>query len=86
LSILKPSLRVLRGIRQLHLSGYRGCLQGLRNGRSQKACAQATLSLQAAFDPSVASTARKGALVRWLDHGARRHTALHGAKPMWPHL
>src|SRR5215510_11930804 len=43
-------------------------LQFLRNFRSQNAFEQATLILQAALDPSVASKARKGEFVRWLDH------------------
>jgi hypothetical protein len=67
-SCLKPSLRVLRGLRKLHLPSYLGCFPFLRNLRSQKACAHAALILQAAFEPSVASTARKGEFVRWLDH------------------
>src|SRR5438128_3310414 len=67
-SILKPYLRVFRGIRKMHLPGYLGFFQFLRNFRSQNAFEQAELILQAALDPSVASKARKGDFLRWLDH------------------
>jgi transposase-like protein len=67
-SILKPYLRVFRGISKLNLPGYLGFFQFLRNFRSQNAFEQAALILQAALDPSVASKARKGEFVRWLDH------------------
>ena len=67
-SLLKPYLRVFRGLSKLNLPGYVGFFQFLRNFRSQNAFEQATLILQAALDPSVASKARKGEFVRWLDH------------------
>jgi transposase len=67
-SLLKPYLRVFRGISKLNLPGYLGFFQFLRNFRSQNAFEQAALILQAALDPSVASKARKGEFVRWLDH------------------
>jgi hypothetical protein len=67
-SILKPYLRVFRGISKLNLPGYLGFFQFLRNFRSQNAFEQTALILQAALDPSVASKARKGEFVRWLDH------------------
>ena len=67
-SLLKPYLRVFRGISKTNLPGYVGFFQFLRNFRSQNAFEQAALILQAALDPSVASKARKGEFVRWLDH------------------
>jgi len=67
-SLLKPYLRVFRGISKMNLPGYLGFFQFLRNFRSQNACEQAELILQAALDPSVASKARKGDFLRWLDH------------------
>src|ERR1043166_3967279 len=67
-SLLKPYLRVFRGISKCNLPGYMGFFQFLRNFRSQNAFEQAELILQAALDPSVASKARKGEFVRWLDH------------------
>jgi transposase len=67
-SLLKPYLRVFRGLSKLSLPGYLGFFQFLRNCRSQNAFEQAALILQAALDPSVASKARKGEFVRWLDH------------------
>src|SRR5207253_11287923 len=57
-SILKPYLRVFRGISKMNLPGYLGFFQFLRNFRSQNACEQAELILQAALHPSVASNAR----------------------------
>jgi transposase len=67
-SLLKPYLRVFRGISKMNLPGYLGFFQFLRNFRSQHAFEQAELILHAALDPSVASKARKGDFVRWLDH------------------
>ncbi len=67
-SLLKPYLRGFRGISKTNLPGYLGFFQFLRNFRSQNACEQAELILQAALDPSVASKARKGDFLRWLDH------------------
>ena len=67
-SLLKPYLRVFRGISKMNLPGYLGFFQFLRNFRSQNAFEQAELILQAALDPSVASKARKGDFLRWLDH------------------
>ena len=67
-SLLKPYLRVFRGISKLNLPGYLGFFQFLRNFRHQNAFEQAALILHAALDPAVASKARKGDFVRWLDH------------------
>ncbi len=50
-SLLKPSLRVFRGISKFNLPGYVGFLQFLRNFRQQNAVEQAGLILRAALDP-----------------------------------
>jgi transposase len=67
-SLLKPYLRVFRGISKMNLPGYLGCFQFLRNSRQLTAFEQAELILYAALDPSVASRARKGEFVTCLDH------------------
>jgi hypothetical protein len=67
-SLLKPSLRVLRGISKTHLPGYLGFLQFLRNFHQLTAFAQAALILHAALEPTIASRAKKGDVVRCLDH------------------
>jgi transposase-like protein len=67
-SLLKPYLRVFRGISKLNLPGYVGFFQFLRNFRQLNAFEQAEMILYAALDPAVASRARKGDFVRCLDH------------------
>ena len=67
-SLLKPYLRVFRGISKTNLPGYLGFFQFLRNFRQLTACEQAEMILYAALDPSVASRARKGEFVKCLDH------------------
>ena len=67
-SLLKPSLRVFRGISKFNLPGYVGFLQFLRNLHQLTAFEQAEMILYAAFDPSIASKAKKGAFVKCLDH------------------
>jgi transposase len=67
-SLLKPFLRVFRGISKVNLPGYLGFFQFLRNARSQNVFQQAKLILYAALDPSVASKARRGEFVTCLDH------------------
>jgi transposase-like protein len=67
-SLLKPYLRVFRGISKYNLSGYVGFFQFLRNFRHQNAFEQAEMILQAALDPAVASRARRGEFVQCLDH------------------
>jgi hypothetical protein len=67
-SLLKPYLRMFRGISKSNLPGYVGFFQCLRNSRYQNAFEQAEMILQAALDPSVASKARKGHFVTCLDH------------------
>ena len=68
LSLLKPFLRVFRGISKAHLPGYLGFFQFLRNSRDQNAFQQAELILYAALDPAIASRARKGDFVQYFDH------------------
>jgi hypothetical protein len=67
-SLLKPYLRVFRGLSKTNLPGYLGFFQFLRNFRQQIAFEQAELILRAALDPAVASRARKGEFVTCLDH------------------
>ena len=74
-SILKPYLRVFRGISKMNLPGYLGFFQFLRNFRHQTAFEQAEMILCAALDPAIASRARKGEFVRCLDHFGLLQTA-----------
>ena len=67
-SLLKPYLRVFRGISKTNLSGYVGFFQFLRNFHQLTAFEQAEMILYAALDPAIASQARKGDFVRCLDH------------------
>src|SRR5919205_904603 len=67
-SLLKPYLRVFRGISKLNLPGYVGFFQFLRNFRQLNAFEQAELILQAALDPAIARKAKKGEFVTCLDH------------------
>jgi transposase-like protein len=66
-SLLKPYLRVFRGISKSNLPGYLGFFQFLRNFRQRNAFEQAELILQAALDPCVAHQARKGEFVTCFD-------------------
>jgi transposase-like protein len=74
-SLLKPYLRVFRGISKTNLPGYLGFCQFLCNYRQLTACEQAEMILYAALDPAVASRARKGDFVRCLDHFDMLQTA-----------
>jgi hypothetical protein len=67
-SLLKPYLRVFRGISKINLPGYVGFFQCLRNVRHQHAFAQAEMILQAALDPAIARRARQGEFVTCFDH------------------
>jgi transposase len=67
-SLLKPYLRVFRGISKANVPGYVGFFQFLRNFRHQNAFKQAEMILQAALDPAIASRARRGEFVTCLDH------------------
>ena len=66
-SLLKPYLRVFRGLSKCNLPGYVGFFQFLRNFRQHNACEQAEMILYAALDPSIARRASKGEFVRCLD-------------------
>jgi hypothetical protein len=68
LYLLKPYLRVFRGLSKYNLPGYVGFFQFLRNARQQNACEQAELLLRAALDPAIATRARRGEFVKRLDH------------------
>src|SRR4029450_8322289 len=59
-SLLKPYLRVFRGLSKTNLPGYVGFFQFLRNVRQRNACEQPELILQAALAPAIASRGRKG--------------------------
>ncbi len=76
-SLLKPYLRVFRGLSKTTLPGYLGFLQFLRNFRQQNACEQAELILYAALDPVIASRARKGEFVKCFDHFDLLQTAIN---------
>src|SRR5262249_21322961 len=67
-SLLKPYLRVFRGLSKTHLPIYRGFSQFLRYFRRVTASEQAEMILYAALDPAVASRARQGDFVKCLDH------------------
>src|SRR5262249_15765336 len=76
-SLLKPYLRVFRGLSKFNLPGYVGFFQFLRNFRQQNAFEQAGLILRAALDPAIASKARKGEWVKCLDHFDLLQTAIN---------
>jgi transposase-like protein len=67
-SLLKPYLRVFRGLSKTNLPGYVGFFQFLRNFRQQNAFEQAELLLRAALDPTIARKARRGEFVKCIDH------------------
>ena len=77
LSLLKPYLRVSRGISKYNLPGYVGFFQFLRNFRQRNACEQAELILHAALDPVIDSRARTGEFVRCFDHFELLQTAIN---------
>jgi hypothetical protein len=76
-SLLKPYLRVFRGVSKFNLPGYIGFFQFLRNFRHQNAFEQAELILQAALDPAIASRARRGEFVACFDHFDLLQTAIN---------
>jgi hypothetical protein len=78
-SLLKPSLRVFRGLSKTNLPGSLGFLQFLRHSRQRHACAQAERIVQAALDPAMASRARQGEFVPCFDHFNLLQTAINGA-------
>ena len=67
-SLLKPYLRVFRGLSKTNLPGYVGFFQFLRNFRQRNAFEQAELILQAALDPTIAGRARKEEFARFLGY------------------
>ena len=76
-SLLKPYLRVFRGINKMNLPGYVGFFQFLRNFGQRHACEQAELILQAVLDPAIARRARQGEFVRCFDHFDLLQTAIN---------
>jgi ISXO2-like transposase domain len=66
-SLLKPYLRVFRGVSKINLPGYIGFFQFVRNFSQLTACEQAEMILYAALDPAIARKSRKGDVVRCLD-------------------
>ena len=67
-SLLKPYLRVFRGVSKTNLPGYVGFFLFLRNFSQRTAFEQDEMILYAALDPAIASKARQGDFVRCLDH------------------
>jgi hypothetical protein len=76
-SLLKPYLRVFRGLSKTNLPGYVGFFQFLRNFRQQNAFEQAELILRAALDPTIANRARRGEFVKCFDHFDLLQTAIN---------
>jgi transposase len=76
-SLLKPYLRVFRGVSKTNLPGYIGFFQFLRNFRQHNAFEQAELIIQAALDPTIASRAKKGEFVKCFDHFDLLQTAIN---------
>jgi hypothetical protein len=76
-SLLKPYLRVFRGVSKGNLPGDVGFFQFLRNFRRYNACEQAELILRAALDPTIARRSRKGEFVTCFDHFDLLQTAIN---------
>jgi transposase-like protein len=76
-SLLKPYLRVFRGVSKFNLPGYVGFFQFLRNFRQQNAFEQAERILRAALDPAITSRAKKGEFVKCFDHFDLLQTAIN---------
>jgi hypothetical protein len=76
-SMLKPYLRVFRGISKCNAPGYVGFFQFLRNVRHRNAFEQAELILYAALDPAITRRARRGDFVKCLDHFDLLQTAIN---------
>jgi transposase-like protein len=76
-SLLKPYLRVFRGVSKMNLPGYVGFFQFLRNFRQRNAFEQAEFILQAALDPAIARRARQGEFVTCFDHFDLLQTAIN---------
>ena len=65
-SLLKPYLRVFRGISKTNLPGYLGFFQFLRNFRQLTAFEQVEMILYAELDPAVASRAGRILSGAWI--------------------
>ena len=76
-SLLKPYLRVFRGVSKYNLPGYVGFFQFLRNFRQRNAFEQAELILQAALDPAIARRVQQGEFVTCFDHCDLLQTAIN---------
>src|SRR5215475_4900760 len=76
-SLLKPYLRVFRGLSKTNLPGYVSFFQFLRNFRYQNAFEQTELILGAALDPAIARRARRGEFARSLGHFDLLQTAIN---------
>ncbi len=76
-SLLKPYLRVFRGVSKFNLPGYVGFFQFLRNFRQQNAFEQAELIMRAALDPAIASRAKQGEFIKCFDHFDLLQTAIN---------
>ena len=76
-ALLKPYLRVFRGLSKCNLPGDVGFFQCLRNFRQHNACEQAEMILYTALDPSIARRASKGEVVRYLDQFDLLQTAIN---------
>ena len=76
-SLLKPYLRVFRGVSKFNLPGYVGFFQFFRNFRQHNAFEQAELILRAALEPTIASRASKGEFVKCFDHFDLLQTAIN---------
>jgi hypothetical protein len=70
-------LRVFRGLSKTNLPGYVRFFQFLRNFRQRNAFEQAELILQAALDPALTSSARRGEFIKHLDHFDLLQTAIN---------
>jgi hypothetical protein len=75
-SLLKPYLRVFRGVSKCNLPGYVGFFQLLCNFRQYNACEQAELILRAALDPAIINR-EKGEFVTCFDHFDLLQTAIN---------
>ena len=74
-SLLKPYLRVFRGVSKYNLPGYVEFFQFLRNFRQHNACEQVELILRAALEPTIARRAKQGEFVTCFDYFDLLHTA-----------
>src|SRR4030095_15348966 len=76
-SLLKPYLRVFRGVGKRNLPGYLGFFPFRRNVRQRNAFEQAELLCEAALDPAIASRAKRGDFVTYFDHFDLLQTAIN---------